>query len=150
MARLSKTLKKIDIDERIERLRAYVDAHPSVAAAFIFGSYGTKYQNPLSDLDIAVLLVPGSDLRSELASSIGVELSALTDEEDTNLVVLNSVPITLQFEVLATGRLLCKKGLYLEDFHEFVCKRFADFKIDLDAMYADYDNVLREGYLRGE
>jgi len=145
--RRGSTYAKILVDDRLDDVRDYLSAEPSVAAAFLFGSYGTDYQNPLSDLDIAVLFVPGTEVNPDAVGRISGDLADLFGEDDVNVVALNKVPITLQFEVLSTGRLLCKKGLYLEDFHEFVCKRYADFKIDLDTFYADYDEALRVVYL---
>jgi len=150
MARLGKVLKKIDIGDRIEEVRNYLANHPQVSAAFLFGSYGTEYQNNLSDLDIAVLLTPECPINFDVISGISVDLSELASEEDINVVILNAAPITLQFEILSTGRLLTKRGVFLEDFHEYVCKRYADFKIDLDAFNTDYDQALREVYLRGK
>ena len=149
MVRLSKQLKMIDIDDRLEDVRSYIEAHTEIVAAFLFGSYGTEFQNALSDVDIAVLLLPDKVEDFDTVLSISGDLAEIADEDDINVVILNKAPITLQFEVLSTGRLLCKKELYLEDFHEYVCKRYADFKIDLDSFKADYDEALREVYLRG-
>lgn len=150
MARLSKTLKTIEVDNRMDELRSYFFDHPEVAAAFLFGSYGTVYQNPLSDLDIAILLKPESDMSTAAFLGISCDVTGILGEEDVNVVILNTVPITLQHEILSTGRLLCKKGFYLEDFHEYVCKRYADFKIDLDAFNVEYDEALKELYCRGK
>jgi len=147
MVRLSRTQKKIAVDDHLEELRAYLVAQSVVAAAFIFGSYGTEYQNPLSDLDIAILLKPESDMGFDTSGPIASSLAGIVGEDDVNVIVLNTAPITLQHEVLSTGRLLCKKEMYLEDFHEQVCKQYADFKIDLDTFNADYDEALRELYL---
>lgn len=44
MVRLCEVPRKIDIGSRIEGIREYLASHPSVAAAFLFGSYGTEYQ----------------------------------------------------------------------------------------------------------
>ena len=147
MTRLSKTLQKIEVDEHLEELRAYLVAQNVVVAAFVFGSYGMEHQNPLSDLDVAILLKPGSDIGFDAISAIASALTGIVGEDDVNVVVLNTAPITLQHEVLSTGRLLCKKEMYLEDFHEYVCKQYADFKIDLDAFNAEYDEALKELYL---
>lgn len=78
------------------------------------------------------------------------DFSAITGEEDNDLLVLNKTSLALQFEVLLTGRVLIKKGVYPEDFHEYVCKRYADYKIDLDQFNRDYDAALREEYLNGQ
>ncbi|MBS4053525.1 MAG: hypothetical protein KGZ64_01970 [Thermaerobacter sp.] len=142
MARLSRTPKKIEVDDHLEELRAYLEAQPIVAAAFHFGSYGMEYQNPLSDLDIALLVMPASDKDLDAISAIASALTGIVGEDDVNVVVLNTAPITLQHEVLSTGRLLCKRAMHLEDFHEYVCKQYADFKIDLDTFNAEYDEVL--------
>ncbi|MBS3937171.1 MAG: nucleotidyltransferase domain-containing protein [Peptococcaceae bacterium] len=149
MVRLSRELYKIDIENQLDDIRSYLGNHPNVAAAFLFGSYGTEFQNCLSDVDVAILLVPGTEIDLDLVGDLYGNLAEIASEEDINVVILNTVPITLQFEVLATGRLLCKKELYLEDFHEYVCKHYADFKIDLDAFNSDYDKALREVYLNG-
>jgi uncharacterized protein len=150
MVRLSKNREKINIDSHLGKVRNYFSNRRDVAAAFLFGSYGTQYQTPLSDVDIAVLFIPGEDVNIETELKILADLADITEEDDINLVVLNKVPLTLQFEVLATGRLLEKKDLYLEDFHEYVCKRYADFKIDLDQFNSEYDAALREVYLGGQ
>jgi len=139
----------IDIDDKLEDVRSYLESHTDIVAAFLFGSYGTEFQNALSDVDIAVLLAPTKGEVLDTVLGISGDLAEIAEVEDVNVVVLNSAPITLQFDVLSTGRLLCKKKLYLEDFHEYVCKRYADFKIDLDSFNADYDEALREVYLLG-
>ncbi len=150
MVRLSKTKHKINIEPRMAGIKQYFIDAPDVAAALLFGSYGTPYQTLLSDVDIAVLFKPEEriDLDRELLMS--ADLSSIAGEEDINLVVLNKVPLTLQFEILLTGKVLVKKDFYLEDFHEYVCKRHADYRIDFDQFKKDYDAALGEVYLHGQ
>ncbi|NLX90166.1 MAG: nucleotidyltransferase domain-containing protein [Firmicutes bacterium] len=150
MVRLSKAPKMINIDPHLDAIRNYFADRKDVAAAFLFGSYGTQYQTPLSDIDMAVLFVPNAAVNLEVELSILADLSNITGEEDINLVVLNKATLPLQFEVLSTGKVLVQKGLYLEDFHEYVCKHYADYKIDLDQFNQDYDDALREMYLNGQ
>lgn len=150
MVRISKTFKMINIDSYLEDIRKYFADGKDVAAAFLFGSYGTPYQTALSDVDMAVLFVPHKNIDIEIEISLLADLSEITKEEDINLLVLNKAPLPLQFEVLSTGKVLIQKGLYLEDFHEYVCKRYADYKIDLDQFNLDYDDALREVYLDGQ
>jgi len=150
MVRLSKTLEIINIDLHLEEIRKYFVGREDVAAAFLFGSYGTQYQTALSDVDIAVLFVPNAIINLKIELSILADLNSITDEEDINLVILNRATLPLQFEILSTGKVLVQKGLYLEDFHEYVCKRYADYKIDLDQFNLDYDDALREAYLNGQ
>jgi predicted nucleotidyltransferase len=150
MGRLSKNKNKINIEPQVEEIEQYFLNRQDVAAALLFGSYGTQYQTPLSDLDIAVLFMPGQQISLNRELSMLSDLSTITGEEDINLVVLNKAPLTLQFEVLLTGNVLAKKDFYLEDFHEYVCKRYADYKIDLDQFKKDYDSALREVYPSGQ
>lgn len=150
MGRLSKNKNKINIEPQVEEIEQYFLNRLDVAAALLFGSYGTQYQTPLSDVDIAVLFMPGQQIIMNRELAMLADLSAITGEEDINLVVLNKAPLTLQFEVLLTGNVLAKKDFYLEDFHEYVCKRYADYKIDLDQFKKDYDSALREVYPGGQ
>lgn len=150
MVRLSRTPKNININPYLKKIQNYFSQRPDTAATFLFGSYGTQYQTSLSDIDIAVLFIPGTALRLTTQLEIMSDLSDITGEEDINVIVLNKAPLTIQFEVLKTGKVLVKKEMYLEDFHEYVCKRYADFKIDLDQFNADYDSALREVYLNDQ
>ncbi len=150
MGRLSKNKNQINIEPQVEEIEQYFLNRQDVAAALLFGSYGTQYQTPLSDVDIAVLFMPGQQIIMNRELAMLADLSAITGEEDINLVVLNKAPLTLQFEVLLTGNVLAKKDFYLEDFHEYVCKRYADYKIDLDQFNKDYDSALREVYPGGQ
>lgn len=148
--RLSRNPEKININSHLKDIEKYFNKRADIVAAFLFGSYGTQYQTPLSDVDIAVLFIPGEAINLETELAIMGDLADITGEDDINVVVLNKAPLTVQFEVLKTGKVLVNKELYLEDFHEYVCKRYADFKIDLDQFNADYDSALREVYLNGQ
>jgi predicted nucleotidyltransferase len=150
MVRLSRRPEKININSHLKDIQKYFRNRADIGAAFLFGSYNTEYQTPLSDVDIAVLYIKGTPIDIKNQLEIMSDLADITGEEDINVVVLNKAPLTVQFEVLKTGKILVKKDLYLEDFHEYVCKRYADFKIDLDQFNADYDSALREVYLNGQ
>ena len=147
--RLSKP-QKININNFLPAMKSYLAGCPDIAATYLFGSYGTEYQTPLSDVDLAVLFMPDVDHCPERLLTISAELTHIAQEDDINVVVLNSAPITLQFDVIATGRLLFKKETYLEDFIEYVLKHYADYKIDMDTFNEDYDSALREVYANGQ
>ncbi len=59
MVRLSRNKDKIDIEPYMEELKRYLLDSENIVAALLFGSYGTQFQTPLSDVDIAVLFKPG-------------------------------------------------------------------------------------------
>ena len=49
----------IDVEAYLPDLRAYLERLNGLVAAWIYGSYGTPYQTPLSDLDMALVFQPG-------------------------------------------------------------------------------------------
>lgn len=125
----------------------YCAGQGDILALYLYGSYGTPYQTPLSDVDLAVLPMPGVkwDIRREL--EIHSDLAGIGRNDDINLINLHHVPSTLQFRVLGTGRLLhCRNEILLADFVERVILRHADFSLDLASFYRSYDAALREEF----
>jgi len=59
MARLARKPIMINIDKHLPAVREYLGGCPDIAASYIYGSYGTEFQLPLSDVDLAVLFTPG-------------------------------------------------------------------------------------------
>jgi len=150
MVRITRKTEKINIDDKLSPICEYLSNRKDVAAVYLFGSYGTKYQTALSDVDLAVLFVnpemPDLESRLEIESA----LTKITGEDDINLVALNKAPITLQFEIVSQGRLLLKKSYYLEDFKEYLFKRYGDFIIFLENFNREYDASLKETYPSGK
>lgn len=143
--RLNTTGDRIHIEDRIPNIREVLDGQPGILAAYVFGSYGTPDQTPLSDVDIAILYEAGRqpDLEEEL--HLGRLVSEAAEEDDVNLTILNDAPLRLQHLVLATGRpiYICNP-LGVADFQELVCKIYGDFAIDLGVFYAEHRIGLRE------
>jgi predicted nucleotidyltransferase len=139
--------KPIDIEPYREDLQKYLESQESLVAAWLYGSYGTPFQTPLSDLDLAVLY--RRDRLPGLPEQGGVytDLAALLHEEDLSITVLNRSPVLFQFRVLETGRLLvCRDPIALADFIESVISRHADFIVDHERFVHEYDEALVEQY----
>jgi predicted nucleotidyltransferase len=116
-------------------------------AFYLYGSYGTEHQTPLSDVDFAVLPISKDFCLYREMETLS-ELQFIAGNDDINLINLLKVPITLQIRVLETGKLLyCKDDNLLSDFKELVIRYYCDFKPDLRAFYRDYDAGLREEFL---
>lgn len=147
--RVSRKLSPIILDEtQILGFIKYCQERGDVLALYLYGSYGTPYQTALSDVDLAVLPMPKVrwDIQREL--EISSDLAEIGRNDDINTVNLRQVPVTLQFKVIETGRLLfCRDQELLADFIAGVILRHADFSIDLAAFYRDYDAALREEFL---
>lgn len=140
----------INIEDRIPAIASYLAGIPGAIASFVFGSYGTEHQTPLSDVDIAVLFRYGAEPDLERELSFKEEICDIAGEENVDLVVINRAPLPLQHRILSTGRqLFVADEIQLADFIEGVIKRYPDLKIDLDSFYRDYDEAFREAYGRG-
>ncbi|WPD18655.1 type VII toxin-antitoxin system HepT family RNase toxin [Thermaerobacter composti] len=145
--KLRVTGELVRVDERLRRLPGVFARFDGVVAAFLHGSYGTPHQTPLSDVDLAVVYRPERlpDLR-ELANLQGNVEDAL-GIEDVSVTVLNRTPLSFQFRVLTSGRLLyVADPVALADLRERVCKLYGDFEPDYRRFALDYDRALKEAY----
>ena len=119
-----------------------------VLALYIYGSYGTPEQTPLSDVDLAVLPMPGGKWDLDILLEVMGELVGIGRNDDINVINLKKVPVTLQFRVLETGRgIFIRDPVLLADFMETVVRRHADFAPDLRAIYRDFDQAIRSEFL---
>jgi predicted nucleotidyltransferase len=76
---------------------------PMTQAIYLFGSFGTPYQRPTSDVDIAVLLPHDRQTPSERFIALQQQL-ALMLQRDVDLIDLRSANTILQFEIIEHGR----------------------------------------------
>jgi predicted nucleotidyltransferase len=145
--RRHETGRPIDIEPFLDDLRAYLENLDGLVAAWIFGSYGTSDQTPLSDLDLALLYHPEAvpDLSGQ--GEVWERIIETLQEEDVSVTLLNRAPILFQFRVLSTGRrLVCRDEIALADFVEWVISRHSDFIIDYQEFAREYDRALAERF----
>lgn len=149
MVRLNSNPTMIDIDQHLGALMAFLASQERIVAAYLYGSYGTRCQTPLSDVDIALLL-EGSSLRPGYEDELHLhsDIAQILREEDINLTILNKVPIMLRYNILAEGRLIYRdSSTALEDFIEQTLNTYMDCSIDYRQMARDYDEArLEETY----
>lgn len=125
------------ISEELNILNLYLTNKQNIVAFYIFGSYGTKYQNTKSDIDFAALYDGITSLQEELM--LEVKLSDIFKRDDIDVVNLNKAHIALQHNVLYTGELLyCSDNLKLSNFKEHVFNIYGDYGITLKFLYDDY------------
>lgn len=150
MRKLRTDGRPFDVDARLPVLRELLGATDGLVAGYLFGSYGTPHQTPLSDVDVALVFrkgaVPSLDDELRLRGEI---LQALR-EEDVSIVILNRAQSPFQHRVLSEGRLLyCRDETALADFVEDVLRTYLDFSIDYRHFLQEYDQALRERYAHG-
>jgi uncharacterized protein len=142
MRKLRNTGVAIDVSAHLPALLEELRRDPAIVAVYLYGSYGTPFQTPLSDVDIAVLLRPDRvpdfrghiDLINQVASGL--------HEDDVSVTILNNASLSLQFAVVSKGRrLLVTDEVALADFLEELFNRHGDFDI-LQAKLADADRSI--------
>ena len=121
--------------------------HPEVAAVFLFGSQGTPAERANSDIDLALLFLPGKipDLRGEM--QLTDDLSRIFGRDDIDLVVLDKAPMFLLRRVVIEGMILIETDyLVVSDFLEMVYRFGPDYDYRRRQFCRDYDAALKEAY----
>lgn len=100
-------MKKLDI----KKLRDYLYFRSDVIAAYIFGSYASNMQSPLSDIDIAVLLNDNISTNDYgfIRLDIITDLIEILSCDKVDVVILNIASPLLSHEVIKNGLLLFSK-----------------------------------------
>ncbi len=151
----SHNISKIEYDRGftgpvLKAVQDYLSRQDDIVALYLFGSFGTEFQNNFSDLDLGVVYYPGKlpDLKREL--SIEADLSLLLGIERIDLVNLNRAPTQLRFKAVAKGILLFEADANtLAGFLEDTYRKYGDYQVDLETYYREYRKALREVYLNG-
>jgi len=132
-----------DILEKLDSLPGKISNDNDIVAFFVFGSAATGKLQPLSDVDLAVLLDAEMnksqlfDKELELRSKI----SQILGSEEFDLVNMNLAPARFVHNILSEGKLLfCKNKLVLADFIEKNTREYLDFKYYRE----EFDRTFRE------
>ncbi len=151
MVRLSHALQKIDFSpSKKKEIIDLVKSRDDLLAFFLFGSYHTPFFTPLSDIDFALLPMPGRTLQWKEEVEIMSECFRIVGSDDVNLVNLRKVPLSLTMKVLQGGTLLfCRDRTLLADFVERVIKLYGDWVVDMARIHQDFDHGLREEFIGG-
>ena len=78
---------------------------PGIVAVYLFGSTARGTAGPLSDVDVAVLLVSAAD-EETVTGRFTDALTRRLRTDRVDVVSLTSAPVPLRFRVLREGRLL--------------------------------------------
>ena len=137
----------INIDDKIEELKNYFSEQEDILAVYIFGSYGTEYQTPLSDVDFAVLFKKEAEINLMREMEIMSQITLITKVEDIDLVNLNQAPVLLQHKAIKEGNLIFEREENkVSEFIEYVLTYYYDAKIRSDIFNQEYREALEEEY----
>ncbi len=119
-------------------------------ALWLFGSYGTERQTPLSDVDLAVLPAPGTPLDIHWVLSCSAWLAEVLETDEVDVIRVDAAPLWLQAEIVDRGRVLyVRDAVRLADYVEGVWRMWGDFAVDWRAFQAEARRVRLEAASHG-
>jgi predicted nucleotidyltransferase len=132
----------------LERLGIIFKDYPYIAAAYLFGSYATGKEGPMSDVDIALLLKEPFPKGRELIHEEDYLSYRIADDlkvKEVDLIDLNRQGLIFVHNVLRTGRLIYDADT---DFRiKFVAKVISDY-CDFEPTLRFMNNYYFDGYRR--
>ncbi len=115
----------------------------SISLIYLFGSSITGTQRAESDIDIGVVFEKPDRIKNTMIifEELYLSLSQVFPDRDLDIVFLDFAPLTLQFEVVTTGKVIYRVSREFEyDYKEKIIKEYIDFKPLLDIQ----DQILLE------
>jgi len=113
------------------KLQGIFAKHREIVVAFVFGSVGRGSEGPLSDVDIAVLLDEAIRIEESgygYSADLTAEIMRALHRNDVDLIVLNTAPPLLKYQVLRNGKLLfCRSGSRLAEFRLRAFNEYQDW-----------------------
>lgn len=110
------------MSQQSQLIQLILNTWPDTQAIYLFGSWGTEYERPESDVDIAVLLpAPQAKKAGSLVlTDLHYALQSLLNRE-VDLINLRQAPTVLQKEVVMAGRrIYCIPGIVVDEFELLV------------------------------
>lgn len=145
---LERNIEKID--KLINKIKCFFSKKQNIAAVYLFGSFGTEYENKFSDIDLGIIFMPGvlMGLQDELDLEARLSLYLKTDNID--LVNLNKAPLYLRFQAITDGKLIYEKDyIATSNFIENTYRYYFDYSYHLKIMKQERTKSLKEAYANG-
>jgi predicted nucleotidyltransferase len=122
---------QVDIEAGLRRLEHELTRDPDIDAVYMFGSYARKRANPLSDIDIGILLnenvPPGSYFARRLQYM--AQCAGVLRTDRVEVVLLNEVSAHLAHEVISCRTILFERNPeHRVRFEVDTIKKYLDFK----------------------
>ncbi len=131
MIRYSKINKKSIMEKISGADKVFHTYADNIISAYLFGSMKSGNNSPLSDIDIAVLFnqgLPGKEFRS-YENKLYVNLLQYFKTDEIDLIILNDIPLSFQYEVVKDKRILYYSDFVkMIDFENRVILEYLDFK----------------------
>ena len=147
--KIRNTGRMIDVSERLPALESILGDVPGLAAVYLYGSYGTPFQTPLSDVDLALVFVDGEEPSPRQHLELIGRITEALREDDVSVTILNRAPLAFRHRGFGrrSRRLFLRDEIAHADFLERTVSRYCDFAIDEARFFEEYDRALIEGVL---
>jgi predicted nucleotidyltransferase len=130
----------------VDALQQRLSRYPEIVAAYLFGSAVTGKLNPMSDVDVAILLQEQTPYRRELALVFEV-MSDIQEifRREGDVKVLNRIEdLPLLHEMLSKGKLIYERDPKIHrDFVARAVIAYLDFKPAHEAALRNYARSLK-------
>ncbi len=116
-----------NINHLLPNVREYLNKHPKVVFAYLFGGLARGGISSLSDVDIAIYMVDGADVVQEKLEILG-KLNELLKTDEIDLVILNTAPLPLAARTIKNKIILTDKMPFTRHaFESLILREYFDF-----------------------
>ncbi|HHT9129116.1 MAG TPA: type VII toxin-antitoxin system MntA family adenylyltransferase antitoxin [Candidatus Wujingus californicus] len=116
-----------NINKLLPKAKEYLNTHPKVVFAYLFGSIAKDKLSPLSDVDIAIYLSEESDIAQEKMETLG-KLMELLETDEIDLIILNTASLPLAARIIENKVILVDKKPFLRHtFESLILREYFDF-----------------------
>lgn len=131
-----------NVRELLPKLTEYMASRSDIEVVYLFGSFGEERETSLSDVDIAVLLTSeDGEKYFEIRLALMAEAAHMLQTNEVDVVILNTVSLSLRYEVVSSGKILFERDP----------GRRIDFEVETISRYLDTQplrRIQREYFLK--
>ncbi|MCR4290387.1 MAG: nucleotidyltransferase domain-containing protein [Candidatus Scalindua sp.] len=128
-----------NIHDLLPKAKVYLNEHPRVIFAYLFGGYSRNTRSLVSDIDIAVYISENSDLLQVKIDLLG-KLIEIPETDEIDLVILNTASLPLVARIIENKVIVVDKApLFRHDYESLSLREYFDFSIkEMDILNRRY------------
>lgn len=135
--------KILHVEEKLPDLIEAFSKKKDLLVIYLFGSRALNASDDLSDIDIGLLFMNGQIQIKDELDLIG-EATSLLCTDEVSLVILNNVPLVIQYGVIHDAKVLyCSDDKARHDFEQIVTEKYFDFSYYLNSYDQEFINMMQ-------
>lgn len=116
-----------NVSHLLPDVREYLNKHPKMIFAYLFGGLARGRVSLLSDVDIAIYTADGANIVQDKLEILG-KLNELLKTDEVDLVVLNTAPLPLAARIIKNKIILVDKMPFTRHaFESLTLREYFDF-----------------------